>query len=202
MSRPGLVAEIREALSDPIVVARRLGLDQGARRHGGGIMVRCPSHTEKRPSCSITRGRDGTLRCRCFSCGFSADAIGLVAVVERLDLRADFPEVLQRAAALAGIPADDDRDQRRRRPHAPRRRPVAEDLAIRIDSSAQDWLAGRTVRSDPVVESASMRVIAEAFGVLAVADLLERLETDARDRELERLADEYEQAASLKEGAC
>lgn len=98
-------AEIRRRLSDPREVARALGCERGARRGGGGLMIRCPIHGERTdPSLSLRVG-SGTrspLVARCHGCGWTGDALSLVAAVEGLDVRRDFRRVLERAAELAG----------------------------------------------------------------------------------------------------
>lgn len=95
--------EVRRTLVDPERVCRGLGLLRGARKQPGGVHVRCPWHADHEPSCSITRGPDGTLRAKCFACGATGDAFGLVAARYGLDCRSDFPEVLLLAAELGGL---------------------------------------------------------------------------------------------------
>lgn len=93
---------IRAALSDPQAVARALGLEKGARRGGGGLLVRCPAHGDRTPSMSLRVAGDGTLSARCFACSWAGDVLALVACVDGLDVRRDFGRVLERAAELAG----------------------------------------------------------------------------------------------------
>jgi len=100
------VDAIKRALSDPRDVCRRLGLDRGAKPQGGGLMILCPAHQERTPSCSITRGADGTLRVNCFGCSFTGDVFNLLAVVENLDPDHDFAELLRQASDLARLPLD------------------------------------------------------------------------------------------------
>lgn len=95
--------DVRQALADPLRVAELLGLTEGSKRESTGILVRCPAHQEKDPSCSITRGPDGTVRARCFACDFAGDLFSLVAATRGLDARRDFPAVLRAAAELAGL---------------------------------------------------------------------------------------------------
>jgi hypothetical protein len=95
---------VRNALADPLRLVVALGLGKDAQRQAGGMLVCCPSHGERHPSCSITRGPDGTVRVRCFACDFSADAIGLVALVRGLPTRGDgFRETLAEAAEVGGL---------------------------------------------------------------------------------------------------
>lgn len=97
------VDAIKGALRDPADVCRRLGLLDGAKRQSGGLLVRCPVHGDRNPSCSVTRGPDGTLRVHCFGCDLSGDALSLVAAVEGLDVGRDFRRVLEAAARIAGV---------------------------------------------------------------------------------------------------
>ena len=90
-------------MNDPAKVMRALGLERGAERQSAGVTVRCPVHDDADPSCSLTRGPDGTLRARCFACGWTGDVLGLVAAVYALHVRRDFREVLLVAADLAGL---------------------------------------------------------------------------------------------------
>jgi hypothetical protein len=151
------IDQIKAALSDPCDVAARLGLMEGARRQAGGIHVKCPGHDESGPSCSLTRGRDGTLRVVCFGngCGLSGDVFCLIAAVERLDVGRDFAAVLRRAIDLAGVDLE-------RRPWTPRPRsrppapkpppPVNEVRALwdacrpcAADADVAAWLRSRAV---------------------------------------------------------
>lgn len=104
--RPDHARELRRALTEPISVCEKLGLLAGkgtwVRQHGGGVTVRCPFHTEKSPSCSVTRGPDGTIRVRCFGCGVGADVLSLIAAVRGLSTKTNFRDVLLKAAELAG----------------------------------------------------------------------------------------------------
>ena len=100
---PDQTRDVREALSDPWAVIRALGLDKGAQRQAGGTLICCPAHGDRTPSCSVTRGPDGTVRVRCFGCDLAGDVFSLVAAVHKLDVRRDFPAVLREAASLAGV---------------------------------------------------------------------------------------------------
>jgi DNA primase len=89
----------------------------GAIRQPQGLTVRCPAHGDRTPSCSVTVGDDRTIRVRCFGCDLVGDVLSLVAAVERLDVRADFRAVLERAAEIVGY--DMGRPTPRRAPPAP-----------------------------------------------------------------------------------
>lgn len=99
---------IKAALDDARGLCDALGLLDGRRGkdwhpQAGGAIVLCPWHDERSPSCSVSRGRDGTVRVKCFGCGATGDALSLVAVRHNRDLAGDFREVLDIAAALAGV---------------------------------------------------------------------------------------------------
>lgn len=143
--------EIRRAMSDPWRVCEVLGISEGAKRQSGGLSVRCPAHDERDPSCSITEGPAGGLRVRCFACDFTGDEITLVAQVERLDVRREYLQVLERAADRFGI----DRQALAATQHRPaareERRQVSLDLETlwsklpRIDAEAWEYLRGRNL---------------------------------------------------------
>lgn len=94
---------VRRALADPADVCARLGLR--GRRQPTGLVVRCPApgHDDRNPSCSVTRGPDGTVRVRCFACGFAGDVLTLIAAVRGLDARHDFARVVAEAADLGHV---------------------------------------------------------------------------------------------------
>lgn len=93
---------IRARLADPRDVARRLGFDRVDRQRGDGVLVCCPAHAERTPSCSLTRS-GGSLRVKCHGCGWGADVFGLIAKVKGMDHVSDFPRVLAVGAALADM---------------------------------------------------------------------------------------------------
>ncbi len=101
--RPDYAAEIRRSLTDPMSICDRLGLAKGATRQPSGVMILCPAHGERTPSCSVTKGRDGTIRFKCHGCQATGDLLTLVATVHDLDLRTDFKAVLLEAATLGGL---------------------------------------------------------------------------------------------------
>jgi DNA primase len=105
------VASIRKSLSDPVSVCIRLGLDI-VKRQPRGVMLRCPVHDDRTPSCSVRVGSDGTLAVHCFGCGFSGDVLHLVAAVECLNIERDFAAVTRRAAELANISMPERREHR------------------------------------------------------------------------------------------
>jgi hypothetical protein len=105
MIDPALIREVKSALANPRELANRLGLldNTSEKQARGGIIVRCPVHDDgARPNLSLTPGRDGTVRAKCHACGWTGDALTLVAVMHDLDMRQDFRQVLVVAAELAG----------------------------------------------------------------------------------------------------
>lgn len=120
-----LVARVRAALAEPRKVAERLGLKphQANDRY---VLVPCPTGHERRPSCSLHR-HGVSLGARCHSCGWTGDVLTLVATVNDLDLRSDFPEVLARACELAGMAAEAD-EIRDGKPAPAPRAPVAQPI--------------------------------------------------------------------------
>jgi hypothetical protein len=87
----------------PVALVERLGLGERPRRSGGGVMIRCPWHDERSPSCSVRVARDGEIVSHCFGCGQSGDALALVAAARALDVRRDFRRVLAEAADIAHV---------------------------------------------------------------------------------------------------
>jgi len=100
--------DVRSALNamGPERLCERLGLTKKTGRLAGGLMCVCPAcgGGENSPPFSCTTDSSGDLKGRCFSCGASyGDAFGLVALVERLDVHADFAAVLAKAGEIAGV---------------------------------------------------------------------------------------------------
>lgn len=94
--------QIKRALSDPATVLRALGLLDGAKRQAAGYLIGCVWHAERTPSLSVRVGSDGTLAAHCFGCDAGGDVFALVAAASGLDVRRDFPRVIERAAEIAG----------------------------------------------------------------------------------------------------
>lgn len=117
--------EVRYLLSDARQLCGALGWLGGAKKAGAqGILIRCPVHSERHPSCWVRRRGDGTLSIECYGCGFSGDALTMLSVAYNLDLRNDFNELLAVGAELGGNKAlaDEIRDGRAR--HDSNRQPV------------------------------------------------------------------------------
>jgi hypothetical protein len=103
MTRSDIAHELRAAFQDPRQLCDALGIGEKSKRQaGGGLTILCPAHGERTPSCSVTRGPDGSVRVRCFGCDFTGDALTLIAVARGLEVRGQFREVLEVAAELSG----------------------------------------------------------------------------------------------------
>lgn len=145
-------SRVREALNDPEALAAALGLCEGNPRRdvgewwreGPGVIVRCPLHGGR--SCHVFQGREGGVGWCCYGCQEKGDALSLVAAVERLDVRRDFPQVLQLAARIAGVALDIDAAERA--PRAPRPVPPPRRDTERLSDGAFDLVA-RALLSDP-----------------------------------------------------
>jgi hypothetical protein len=154
VSRDDLVHDVRAALSAPKAVAEKLGLKVGEARETY-VIVACPVHDEKTPSCSLHR-RGGTLAVRCWGCGWTGDVLHLIAAVEQLDVRREFKAVLARACELAGMPEQADALREGKPPPAPRVRPQAPEAEPERDyplplEVTRFWAACLPVTEDPEV---------------------------------------------------
>lgn len=99
-----LVRDVRLTLAKPAEVARLLGLKLG---HDAGsyAVVHCPVHGDRTPSLSLYR-RDGIVRGKCHGCDWRGDVLDLVAVLNNLEARRDFREILATTLELAGMNAE------------------------------------------------------------------------------------------------
>ncbi len=155
---------IRAALTDPRALCSALGLLEGSGGYGkgcawrsitGGVQVCCPSHDERTPSCSVTRGPDGTVRVHCFGCSEGGDALSLVAAVHHLDVRRDFARVLELAADVAGVarPSRSTSAWSSSAPHPPPRRPTPARADEVPDDGVMEQLAAVLRDQVPVTHS-------------------------------------------------
>jgi hypothetical protein len=164
---------VKRALADPREVCRRLGLDRQAKpQGGGGLTILCPAHGDRSPSCSVTRGPDGTLRVRCFACGFAGDVLDLLAIVERLDRSRDFPALLRRAAELGHVTLE--REASRAPGAAPRPRtevayPATHPPAIRRTFPPAEEIGAFWSMCQPVAEDPEVARWLEGRGLSAEA---------------------------------
>lgn len=125
-SRAADLSAVKAALAalGPAALVERLGHGEHARRSGGGVMIRCPWHVERSPSCSVRLATDGAIAVHCFGCGQGGDALALVAAARALDVRRDFRRVLADAADLARVRLETPRAPAPRLP-----KPSADDFA-------------------------------------------------------------------------
>lgn len=160
-----LARTLRADLDDPWMLVDRLGFIDGRRsyaRQAGGVIIRCPWHEDRTPSCSVRTGPDGTISIRCHGCSTTGDALSLVAVASGLDLRRDFRAVLRRAAELAGRAVDDLDDRPSRAPSLPRR--VVAPASERTYPPAHE-LAALLAASVPVAEDGEASAMLRARGL-------------------------------------
>jgi hypothetical protein len=117
--------EVRYLLSDARQVCGALGWMSGAKKAGAnGVLIRCPVHSERNPSCQVGRRGDGTLSIKCHGCGFTGDVLTMLSVAYNLDLRSDFSELLAIGAELGGNQALADEIRNGRDRLAAQREPV------------------------------------------------------------------------------
>jgi hypothetical protein len=147
--------EVRSALCDPGRLVVGLGLEKGATRQAGGFVVPCPAHADRSPSCSVTRGPDGTVRVKCFGCDFSGDALTLIGQVLGLSTRDrdGFREILAEGARIAGAHAleaeiRDGTPAPDRKP-VPRPAPLPERDYLPVGDVAAFWRECTPVTEDP-----------------------------------------------------
>jgi hypothetical protein len=152
----------------------------GAKPNGKGLIIRCPAHPDKTPSCGITPGEDGTLRAKCHACGWSADALGMIAHADGLDTHSadDFREIMAHGAEIGGdlMLADEIRNGRpvaERKPvplpspEPPREYPDQSEVRdlwslaapIASDANASGLLRSRSIDPNAATERALLRVI-------------------------------------------
>jgi DNA primase len=184
---PDDAREVRDALTDPRALCDALGLLDGPRswaRQARGVIVRCPWHDERTPSCSVYLGDDGTIAAKCHGCGASGDALSLVAAVSGLDPRRDFAAVLDEAARIAGVRlSSPSTGYTSTRPApAPRPAPAARERGLEpLGDDAFAELADALLELCPVEREADALAYLEDRGVAALATGWGALPAD-RDR--------------------
>lgn len=101
MNKPDYAVEIRRTLLNPRQLCEQLNLHHGAKKASrNGLMIRCPWHAEKTPSCHVSIGDGGMIMVHCFGCGAGGDALTLIETALGIT---HFPDVLLEAANLAGM---------------------------------------------------------------------------------------------------
>lgn len=154
---------VRVRLDDPLAVATALGLVDGPRsvkRLARGILVRCPAHAERTPSCSIGATGNGVVW-HCFACGAAGGVLELVATVARIDLRTDFRRVVEIAAAMTGIREDEPAPT-----FAPPPRPPEPE---RLDDETFDAIAQVIARRCPIDAAPDVAAYLDARGLYEAA---------------------------------
>ncbi|MCM1165530.1 MAG: DNA primase [Lachnospiraceae bacterium] len=73
------------------------------KRSGSSYMCRCPFHSEKTPSCSISPDK-GLFHC--FGCGAGGDVVTFIRLIENLD----YMDAVRFLAQKAGMPMPEDKD--------------------------------------------------------------------------------------------
>lgn len=140
----------------------------------------------------------------CWACDAGGDLLSLVAIAERLDVRADFPRVLAIAAAIAGVDTSDEFGAQTRpcplaRPPMEPAAPIAERILTAKRRAA--WVWGRLRRREGVDRCVADGYLRAARGldveaVRAREDIRETPlrctpEEEARSAELGRLVRSY-----------
>ncbi len=103
--RPDHAREVKYALTDVRRVCEETGLitDRASfMRQAAGVIVRCPWHEERTPSCSV-RLLNGQIAVKCHGCGTGGDVLSLIAASRGLSTARDFREVLRAGAEMAGL---------------------------------------------------------------------------------------------------
>lgn len=131
---------------------------------------RCPTQDHASEAMGISR--DG--KWHCWSCDTGGDLVNLIALAEGLDVRADFPRLLEVAAGIAGVVADDDfgggaPPPKPKRPPPPEVPPIAK----RLDTARAraSWAWERLYRGDRVVPAYLRSRGLDPDAVLAREDL-------------------------------
>jgi hypothetical protein len=217
---------IRYQLTDARKLCESLGLAEGSKPNGKGLLIRCPAHQDRTPSCGVTPGPDGTLRARCFSCDWTGDALDIIAKVRGLSLRSadEFREVLIEGAEIAGdlgladeIRGDAPRNDRPRRvvqppPQEPERPyPPIEtvmsvwesSIPLTEDDAAYKYLQGRAIHPESVDARYLLRVIPpDSFDLPAWASYKGRSWNHSGHRIIARVWDHDGTCRSMRAWQC
>lgn len=142
--------DVRREVSDVAGVVEALGLGDGAKRQPRGLVVRCPAHADRNPSCSVTRGDDGTIAVKCFGCDLAGTVLDLIAAVEGLTLPRDLPKAIERACALGHVA-----------PAAPRAAPAR--LASLVDPATFAASAAALLELCPLYSAVAVGLVARGL---------------------------------------
>lgn len=201
------VPELKRALSDARQVCRALGLDKGAEPQRGGYVICCPVHGDRNPSCSVSRGDDGLVRVHCFTCGFAGDVLHLIAAVRGLDLRRGFPEVIEEAVRLAGLPELLE-EPRAKTVDAKRTYPMPSEIAsvwqravpVTEHAGATAWLASRGLDAERLAAADVARAIPDGLSLPWWASWRGKSWTELRHQLLIPVFDHMGEMRSLRAG--
>lgn len=218
--RPDYAREIKAELTDPrkVCEALRIDLKHAKRQAGGGLLVLCPKHNERTPSCSVSLGESKTLRVHCFGCQWGGDVFHLVSEVEQIPL-SSFVELMQRTAELGGlfriadelrtgeIPADRPKPKPLAPPDPPLpHMPIAEVRAVweratsaRDDRATSAYLVRRVLDPEIVTARSLARVLAAPVPPWAIYGRRSWLETG--HRLIFRVFDAWGNAKGIR-GSC
>lgn len=131
---------------------------------------RCP----KQDHSTDAMGMSVDSKFACHACDLGGDLLTFIALAEKLDIRSDFAAVLERAAEIAGIVADDDfggsKPARPTRPPPPALPPLHERIATAKKRAAWVWsrlhdmervrweyLASRKIDPDVIVRRETLK---------------------------------------------
>jgi hypothetical protein len=120
------IRDVKHLLTDPVRLVTGLGWGEGAKRQSRGLIIRCPAHGERNPSCSVRVAQDGMVSVKCFACQWSGDVLTCIAQAYglRLNQADDFREALALGAELGGDHALADEIRGGRKDQARKRQPV------------------------------------------------------------------------------
>jgi hypothetical protein len=179
---------IRGATPGHRELAERLGLQISRRSPRTSTLVLCPAHREKDPSCSLAE-KDGVLVWICRSCGAGGDLFALVAAVNGLDTRTDFPKVVQLAADAVGVTLPPPGERAAPPPPDPDRAFLA--LGVAINAAVDDFLDGREFKPHQGFGDPPDSMLFAALEVLRTNDRRLRHER-WMDRRLDEIGDMLE----------
>lgn len=145
---PGFLDELRDRISLPGLVGRRVKLERRGREFAG----LCPFHNEKTPSFYVVEDKNFF---HCFGCGAHGDAIGFVMRAGNLD----FLEAVEKLAGEAGLAVPQSTPEEREK--AKRQKTLLETLEAAAafyetrlwspaGSTARDYLRARGLDADTI----------------------------------------------------
>ncbi len=176
--RSRIIEELRRSLVDVRAISEALGLLEGPRsyrRQPYGLVVRCPWHADREPSCSVQL-KTGTLIAHCFACSAGGDVLAFIAAARGYNLRSHFRDVLEEAARIA---RRFDLLDALRKPGAPTRPAPAPRVAPTLsappalpalDNETYDALASALLNACPLRDHADVSTYLNKRGLFADAE--------------------------------